>query len=207
MTARTALGATSTTIDDTQNVTITVVNLEEPGTVTLTSETATIQARVPVTASLEDDDGVTGAISWQWARSRSSTSGWANIAGATDATFTPDDTDIGGYLRATASYDDGEDVGKTAVKVSPRVGQAPPVNSAPAFPATENGQREIAEDATGGTAVGDPVAATDFNNDTLTYTLSGTDAALFTIDSALGRSEWRPARNWTSKPSAPCGSR
>ena len=180
-------GATSTTIDDTQNVTITVVNLEEPGTVTLTSETATIQARVPVTASVEDDDGVIGAVSWQWARSRSSTSGWANIAGETLATFTPDDTDIGGYIRATANYDDGEDSGKTAVRVSPRVGQAPPVNSAPAFPATENGRREIAEDAAGGTAVGDPVAATDFNDDTLTYTLSGTDAALFTIGANDGQ--------------------
>ena len=179
-------GATSTTIDDTQDVTITVENLEEPGTVTLTSETATIQARVPVTASLEDDDGPT-SVTWQWARSRSSTSGWANIAGATSATFTPDDGDIGGYLRATASYNDGEDVGKTAVKVSPRVGQAPPVNSAPAFPATEDGRREIAEDATGGTAVGDPVAATDFNNDQLTYTLSGTDAALFTVDASNGQ--------------------
>ena len=179
-------GATSTAIDDTQNVTITVDNLEEPGTVTLTSETATIQARVPVTASLEDDDGPTN-VSWQWARSRSPTSGWANIAGETLATFTPGDGDIGGYLRATASYNDGEDSGKTAVKVSPRVGQAPPVNSAPAFPATERGTREIAEDATGGTAVGDPVAATDFNNDPLTYTLSGTDAALFTVDSNTGQ--------------------
>ncbi|MYC02060.1 MAG: hypothetical protein F4X58_09090, partial [Chloroflexi bacterium] len=145
-----------------------------------------IQARVPVTASLEDDDGPRN-ITWQWSRSRSSTSGWANIAGATSATFTPDDADIGGYIRAIASYDDGEDVGKTAVKVSPRVGQPPPVNSAPAFPATERGQRELAEDATGGIAVGDPVAATDFNNDTLRYTLSGTDAALFTIGSNDGQ--------------------
>ncbi len=180
-------GATSTTIDDTQDVTITVENLEEPGTVTLSSETATIQARVPVTATLEDGDGVIGSVSWQWARSRSSTSGWANIAGATSDTFTPADTDIGGYIRATASYNDGEGSGKTAVRVSPRVGQPPPVNSAPAFPATENGRREIPEDATGGTAVGDPVVATDFNDDPLTYTLSGTDAALFTVGSNDGQ--------------------
>ena len=153
-------GATSTTIDDTQNVTITVANVEEPGTVTLSSETATIQARVPVTASLEDDDIPTN-VTGQWARSRSSTSVWANIAGATDATFTPEDTDTGGYIRATANYNDGEGSGKTALKVSPRVGQAPPVNSAPAFPATERGTREIAEDAAGGTGVGDPVAATN----------------------------------------------
>ena len=179
-------GATSTVIDDTQDVTITVENLEEPGTVTLSSETATIQARVPVTASLEDDDVPTN-ITWQWSRSRSSTTGWANISGATLATFTPSDTDVGGYIRAIASYDDGEDTGKMAVKVSPRVGQPPPVNSAPAFPATEMGIREIAEDATGGTPVGDPVEATDFNNDTLTYTLSGTDAALFTVDSGTGQ--------------------
>ncbi len=180
-------GVTSTAIDDTQDVTITVENLEEPGTVTLSSETATIQARVPVTATLEDDDGVIGSVSWQWARSRSSTSGWANIAGATSDTFTPADTDVGGYIRATASYNDGEDSGKTAVRVSPRVGQPPPVNSAPAFPATENGRREIPEDATGGTAVGDPVAATDFNDDPLTYTLSGADAALFTVGASDGQ--------------------
>ena len=181
-----AAGATSDTIDDTQDVTITVENVEEPGTVTLSSETATIQARVPVTATLEDDDGPTN-VTWQWARSRSRSSGWANIVGATSATFTPADTDIGGYIRAIASYNDGEDTGKTAQAISSRVGPAPPVNSAPAFPATENGRREIAEDATGGTPVGDPVAATDFNNDTLTYTLSGTDEALFTIDTSNGQ--------------------
>jgi len=157
-------GATSTAIDDTQNVTITLVNLEEPGAVTLSSETATIQARVPVTATLEDDDGPSN-VTWQWSRSRSSSSGWANIAGATSAVFTPQDSDAGGYIRATASYNDREGSGKTAVRVSPRVGQPPPVNSAPAFPATERGTREITENATGGTPVGEPVAATDFNND------------------------------------------
>ena len=39
-------GNTSTTIDDTQAVTITVENVEEPGTITLTTDTGTIQARV-----------------------------------------------------------------------------------------------------------------------------------------------------------------
>jgi len=181
-------GATSTDIDDTHDVTITVVNVEEPGTVTLTSETATIQSRVPVTATLEDDDiPIEATVTWQWSRSRSSTSGWANIAGATSERFTPDDSDAGNYIRAIASYDDGEDMGKTAVRVSPRVGQPPPVNSAPAFPATERGQRELRENETAGTAVGDPVVATDFNDDTLAYTLSGTDAALFTIDSSTGQ--------------------
>ncbi len=179
-------GATSTTIDDTQNVTITVENVEEPGTVTLSSETATIQARVPVTATLEDDDGPTN-VTWQWSRSSSSTSGWANIAGATNSTFTPADSDEGNYIRAIASYNDGEGSGKTAIKVSPRVGQPPPVNSAPTFPATEDGRREIAENSSGGTLVGAPVVASDFNNDPLTYSLTGTDAALFTIGTNNGQ--------------------
>ena len=178
-------GATSTTIDDTQDVTITVENVEEPGTVTLSSETATIQARVPVTASLEDDDGPTG-ITWQWSRS-TNRSNWVNIGGATSDTFTPEDTDTGNYIRATVTYNDGEGSGKTAERVSQRVGQPPPVNSAPAFPATENGRREVAETSSAGTAIGDPFTASDFNNDQLTYTLSGTDAALFTIGTNDGQ--------------------
>ena len=35
--------------------------------------------------------------------------------------------------------------------------------------------------------LGDPVSATDADDDTLTYTLSGTDAALFEIDSTNGQ--------------------
>ena len=178
-------GASSTAIDDMQDVTITVENVEEPGTVTLTSETQSIQARVPVTASLEDDD-IPSNISWQWSRS-TNRSNWINIGNATTATFTPADTDAGNYIRATATYDDGEDSGKTAQAVSPRVGQPPPVNSAPAFPATEDGRREVAEDAPGGTAIGAPFTASDFNNDPLTYSLSGTDAATFTIDANSGQ--------------------
>ena len=71
--------------------------------------------------------------------------------------------------------------------MSPRVGDAPPINSAPAFPSTENGQPEVAEDATGGRAFGDPVTATDFNNDTLYYWLSGTDAASFEFGQNTGQ--------------------
>ena len=43
------------------------------------------------------------------------------------------------------------------------------------------------EDATAGTAVGGPVAATDADNDTLTYTLGGDDAGSFTTDAGTGQ--------------------
>ena len=176
-----ARGQPSTSIDDMQAVTITIENVEEQGTVTLSSDTGTIQARVPVMATLADDD-IPSSVTWQWARSPDGSSDWVNIAGATSATFTPTDDDEGNYIRATASYTDGHGTAnKTAEEVSARVGDAPPVNSAPVFLTTETGQREVAEDVTGGSTFGAPVVATDFNNDTLYYSLSGTDAASFEI--------------------------
>ena len=187
-------GSPLTAVDDSQSVTITVENVEELGTVTLASDTGTIQARVPVTAALSDDDGPSG-ITWQWSRSPNGRTGWVNILNARSATYTPTlEEDKDNYIRATASYRDGHGTAnKTAKEVSTRVGDAPPVNSAPAFPSMEDGQREVAEDAPGGTPIGDPVAATDVNaddsavNDPLAYSLSGTDAALFTIDSTTGQ--------------------
>ena len=199
-------GNPSTTIDDTQEaVTITVENVEEQGMVTLTTDTGQIQARVEVTAVLEDDD-VPSGVTWQWSRSPNGRTDWVNIQSATFATYTPTlEVDKGNYIRATASYTDGYGPNKTAEKVSQRVGDPPPVNSAPAFPSTENGQREAPEDTLPGAPIGDPgapigdpVAATDLNagdpdvNDPLAYSLTGTDAASFTIDAGTGQIRLAP---------------
>ena len=181
------VGNPSTMVDDSQNVTVTVENVEEPGAVTLTTDTATIQARVEVTAELSDDDGPSD-VTWQWSRSPNGTTNWVNIASNVSATFTPTlEEDAGNYIRATATYTDGHGPNKTASAVSPRVGDPPPANSPPAFPATEDGQREVPEDAATGHDIGEPVVADDPNNDDLTYSLSGTDSALFTIDEDTGQ--------------------
>ena len=190
---RDGAGASSTTTDSTQDVTITVENVEEPGTVTLTTLTGVIQARVEVTAALSDDDGSVTGVAWQWSQSPNGRTDWANISGETGTTYTPTDDFERRFIRATASYTDGHGASKTARGVSPRVAKAPPVNSPPAFPSTEDGRREVAEDATGGASVGAPVAATDLNagdsavNAPLSYSLSGTDAASFEIDAASGQ--------------------
>ncbi|MCY3504793.1 MAG: cadherin domain-containing protein [Chloroflexi bacterium] len=180
------LGNTSAEIDQSIDVTITVDNVDEAGAVTLTTLTATIQARVEVTAVLEDDDGPS-SVTWAWARSPNGRTDWVNLVGATSNRYTPTLVDAGNFIRATASYSDGHGQNKTASKVSSRVGDPPPVNSAPAFPVTENGKREVPEDAQGGDAIGDPVAATDVNFDSLTYSLSGTDATSFEIDENSGQ--------------------
>ena len=180
-------GITSTAIDDTQPVTITVENVEEPGTVTLTTDTETIQARVPVTATLDDDDEPFG-VSWQWSRSPNGRTGWVNIAGATSATYTPTLEDAGNYIRATASYTDGHGPNKTANAVSARVGDPPPVNSAARVPI--HGERPAR--GAGGHRRRRPHrrprrCQRPGRRSLLTYSLTGTDAASFTIDANTGQ--------------------
>ena len=61
-------------------------------------------------------------------------------------------------------------------------------NQRPRFPNTETGTRSIAEDAPAGVDIGRPVAAVDPNpTDTLTYSISGDDAASFEIDPSTGQ--------------------
>ena len=69
----------------------------------------------------------------------------------------------------------------------------------PVFPTTETGTRSIPENTPPGVNIGDPISATDADEtgdattvaiefgDTLTYSLSGTDAASFDIDASTGQ--------------------
>ena len=57
----------------------------------------------------------------------------------------------------------------------------------PYSPMVDSTYRLIESQPDAGENVGDPITATDMNNDTLTYTLSGTHAGRFTIDSATGQ--------------------
>ena len=73
---------------DTQNVAITVTNVEEDGTVTLSPTQPA--ARSPVTATLTDLDGNVSGTSWQWAKSSDGSTGWTNISGRNvGSSYTP----------------------------------------------------------------------------------------------------------------------
>ena len=77
----------------------------------------------------------------------------------------------------------------------------PPANNAPEF-ATATTTREVAENTATGTDFGAPVEATDADaGDTLTYTLGGTDAASFDIDSASGQLMTKAALDFETTPS------
>ena len=195
----------------TKDVTIRVLNVDEPGTVELSTEQP--KDGVEITATLTDPDGGVTGPSWQWAQSSSRTGTFTNIRNATNASYTPvggDDlttlivevSDVGKYLRATVTYTDTQStrVTKTAFFVSTRpVLEKTYVNTPPVFPdqnpdtpgvQNETATRTIPENAAPRTAVGAPVVATDMGRtgmEVLTYALSDPvgvtgDAALFSID-------------------------
>ena len=99
------------------------------------------------------------------------------------------------YLRATAFYTDGHGSGKSESGMSEQK-----VYAAPVF-ATATAGRSVAEDTAAGMDIGAPVAATDADNDTLTYTLGGTDRASFAINRATGQLMTRAALDFEMKPS------
>ena len=84
------------------------------------------------------------------------------------------------YARANGDYEQETDEG-TLLTVS-----LFQVNSPPVFPSTP-AMRSVAENTASAQDVGAVLTATDSDNDPLTYTLEGTDAASFGIESATGQ--------------------
>ena len=168
-------------LTDTHTVTVTVTNVDEAGTVTLP---ATFVRGTAATASVSDPDGTVSGDSWKWARGNTRTGSFSDITGATSATYTPVAADAGKYLRATVTYKDPESttVDKTASAVSS--GTVGGSNTQPAFSA-DDATRTLPENSGAGVdVVGGVVTATDSDSgDTLTYSLTGTDAGSFEIDS------------------------
>ena len=117
--------ATSGAIDATLAVTVTVGNLEEDGSVTLSSDQDEVKVDVTITAEVTDLDVVTpNTVTWQWARASSATASGTPISGATAATYTPVEADVDSYLRATASYTDGHGPNKSEDAVTGDVVEA-----------------------------------------------------------------------------------
>ena len=169
-------------------VTINVTNVDEDGSVELSTNTPTVDEEI--TADLGEPDGSISNLTWQWqiADSNPSTT-WTDIAGATSDAYAPTPNDIGKYLRAKATYDDWESTGKEAIGTATNAVHRP-ANELPEFDEGANATRSINENSVAGTRVGPAAAATDPEGDILTYSLaSGTDSGKFSIDSASGRLE------------------
>ena len=168
---------------DMMEVMVTVTDMDEDGVVTLMPATAPVVG-TPVTATLDDPDGGVTDITWQW-HTVELPGGPLEITGETGETYTPVGGDVGVHLQAEATYTDAHGM---QTKEQTTDGVVVSRNTAPEFPATETGDRSVAENTAAGDNVGDPVTAMDADrDDTLTYALSGTDAASFDIDEMTGQ--------------------
>ena len=178
-----------TVVMDEYPVTVNVTNVDEAGSIMLS--TLQPQVEIPITATPSDPDNPDATtlmdLEWEWLR------GQDVIAGATGATYTPMTTDVGSVLTARASYEDAEGEDKTAeIESAHAVRAKPDTNTPPALPDQDSNiegnqqTRMVAENTSAGEDIGAPVEATD-SGDVLTYSLSGDHAAQFDIDRATGQ--------------------
>ena len=116
-------------------------------------------------------------------------------------------TDANGQAESTLTL--GTSAGTNTVQVSAQsiaqtetfTAEATTTNTAPVFTDGESTTRTVAENTAAGVNIGTAIAATDANNDALTYTLSGTDAAAFDIESTTGQLQTNAALDYETKTS------
>ena len=179
---------------DSYKVLVTVTDVNEPGKVTwtvgpggdaLSPVRSLLQFRsgAQLVATVNDGDGVVEAdTTWKWFR------GSSQISGEITGTYTVDDDDVNNRIRAEASYRESAD--RPIKKVSftsenPVLATRTATNNDPTF-VSDAVSRGIAENAAAGDSVGGPVAASDADGDTLTYSIPA-DTANFAINAATGR--------------------
>ena len=185
-------GVADIATDATITVTVTITDEDDPGSITFSSDPPIAGTTLAVV--LEDQDGVKSdvAVTWKWEISDDQTN-WNTITDATTDSYTPGSDDIGDYLRVTATYDDEKGPGKMVEAEADAVLTAPATNTDASF-ADLSATRSVPENTVAGQPIGAPVAADDPDNeDTLTYSLGGTDAASFDIDTSTGQLETKDA--------------
>ncbi len=111
-----------------------------------------------------------------------------------DLTFDGSDLDANAALTFTVAADAIVDYSGSAL--STQITIAAPSNRAPVFTDGATAARSVAENTAAGVNIGNAVAATDADNDTLTYTLGGTDASMFDIERASGQLKTRAALDY-----------
>ena len=180
---------------DDVDVTITITNVDETGTVAVSAEQP--QVGTALVVSVSDPDGSVSNIYWQWATS-SDRSNWSDISGANSDSYTPVADDVGIYLRATASYTDLHGTGRSAYVVMGRqTAQRGRQTAQRGRHIAQSAQRgpsfegdvtfTVDENTPPGSLVGDAITATDPDGDVLTYSLSGIDASSFVLDGSTGQ--------------------
>ena len=181
----------------TKEVTVTVTNADEPGTVTLSGMEKGGQT---LTAALTDPDGTASNETWQWTRSATATGTFANISGATSSTYTLVAADVTNFVKVTASYTDPEGSGKSATSVA--TGEIAANNNEPEF-SSMTATRSVNENTAANMNIGSAVTAIDSDmGATLTYGLENSgDDDDFDINTSTGRLKTKSALDHETKDS------
>ena len=150
-------------------------------------------------------------VTWQWtqvdgASSNTPVTTGVTLTGATSASasFTAPDAATTLHFRLIATPVPGESRIRGRVASEPdwvTVTVEEAANNAPVFD-PDTATRTIAENTAAGTAIGAVIpAATDADNDTLTYSMEGTDAASFTFTAATRQLSTKAALDHEAKAS------
>ena len=154
-----------------QAVEVTVTDVEEEGEVTF--KQLKPQVSRTLTAEASDPDGGVTKQRWQWYRGENSDGPWTAIEGAKSPSRSPVEADIDNYLRVVVTYTDRRGADKTAEGVTDEMVEARTVsNAAPKFGDID--PIKVDENATG--SIGDPIVATDADNDLLQYFIDNNGA-------------------------------
>ena len=198
-----SLTVTVSDADDSSETTvpmsITVLNVDEPGTVTLSQATPGVGSKL--LATVDDPDGwvVLFGIQWSWADTVDgpfTDLDFKYISSPRKASYTPETADEGKFLKVTLFYIDRQcrvvnsynnQCRRMAAKTADNAVATAGTNNAPVF-SSSNVSRSIAENTAAGQNVGTAVTATDADaGDTLGYTLGGADAASFDFVESSGQ--------------------
>ena len=175
-------------------VAITVVKLEQPGSLDLSTNP---QVGFELTAMLRDPEGNPDNERWQWQRATNPANPmWTKIDKATSPEYTAIAADIGKVLRVVVRYQGKDGVYKQVRSAATSVVRA--TNQIPTF-LTESTTRSVDENTEAGVAVGAPVGATDADADPLTYSLSGNDASFFSLKTDSGQISTAAALDFETK--------
>ena len=170
-----------------------VTNVNEEGKVTLSGARPVVG--VEMTATLADEDGfVPDTVTWTWHMLDTTAEVTADEIGdnaidkATSAAYTPVADDNGKFLKAKASYADMsyDTIVVVTSDASAKVSLGTE-NKRPEFDDGRSTDRYVMEGTAAEMDIVGLVGATDPNEDSLAYTLGGTDKDSFSINVANGQ--------------------
>ena len=172
-----------------KKVVVTVTDEDERGMVTLSSRQPQVGVALTATLNAPEQSTTDTDITWKWEKSQDMAD-WAPVDGAPTAvnSYSVGGTTEDNYLRVTATYDDADGEERTAQAVTAMsVRTAPTTTDADASFPDGSDERSVDENSSAGANVGKPVAASDTQDDVLTYSLTGTNIGGFEIDSETGQ--------------------